>query len=368
MQPIYLIEAIFEKAQAHYLHNDFPATIQLLKGVLAPLDDARPPLKGQVLFLLAKSYFATTQYREARKVADKACRFFKSNAMIAEAAQCYQLLGQIFSEQGRYTEAIQEFQQGLNLFSVHQLTLTELTCKASLHLSLGQTAIEIFQTELQHTHFIRCLFISRTIDDQSLYAQSLLGLGNCFYQQRKFSFARQVLLKAIASFHQADDLRGIALSLHTLGQVYTYTFDYRKAVNAFKYAYTLFQHLADQIHEASSLAHLGRIFVRIDPETAEKILRNVTDLLISQTSTHSQRQAELILGRYSITMGLYYEKSGKIDLARSLIKEGMDIFAKYHSVAEYTEAREIFHNLKTLEIPNKPKKNNILAFKLGIIS
>ena len=209
-----------------------------------------------------------------------------------------------------------------------RLTANEQVIKAKIHISLGQAAAEFRLTDLQHTHFLRSLFIARQVGDTTIAAQALLGLGGCFLQRAKYTYAHQVLRKAIQSFQAADNLRGVALALHTLGQVYTHTFEYRRAVNAFKYAYTLFQHQQDLLHQASSLVHLGRIFVTIDPETAEKVCREVTDLLISQTSVHSRRQSEIILARYSVVMSLYYQQVNQPDLAFSLLKEGMGRFSE----------------------------------------
>ena len=109
----YFAEALYEKAQALFLHRNYPEIIQLLKDALTQMTDCEPPLKAQILLLLAKSYFATTRYREARKICREACSLFHRQQMFTQAALCHQLSGQIHVEQGEYNEAIGEFTAGL---------------------------------------------------------------------------------------------------------------------------------------------------------------------------------------------------------------------------------------------------------------
>lgn len=362
----HLVEALYEKAQAHHTHNDFPETIEMLKHTLEIVQDASHPLLGSIYFLLGKSYFATTQYREARKHCEKAAHVFLEMGSVTEAAQCRELAGRIYCEQGQYPEAIQEYLLGLALFPRKGLSSEELAYKAELHIALGHVASLMHNTELQHHHFLQSLFISQQVASTSLYAQSLLGLGTCYFQRKQFEMARKILIKAIQFFAKIDETFAIALSLHTLGQIYIHVSEYRRAVNALKYAYSLFQQLQQQLFQASSLVYLGRIFVNIDPETTEKICRNVTDLLITQTSIHSKRLAEIVLGRYSVVMGMYYQQTDQPDLARSLVKEAVDIFLQNNCQEEYQEACALYQELKTAEQPQRSRKNNILAFKLGI--
>lgn len=368
MQTEHLVEALYEKAQAHYIHKDFPETIVILKQTLEILQDASHPMLGSIYFLIAQSYFATTQYREARRHCNQASQVFQTQGAVSAAARCSALIGQICSEQGQYPEAIQEYQIGLRLFQKKKLSPDDLQCQAELHIALGWTANQIQLIELQHHHFLQSLFITKRVNHRSLYAQSLLGLGISYFKRQRYGMARKILIKAIQSFATIDHKLGIALALHTLGQVYTHTIEYRRAVNALKYAYSLFQILHEQLFQASALVYLGRIFVKIDPDTAEKICRNVTDLLITQTSIHHKRLAEIILGRYAMVMGLYYQQINQFDLARSQVKEAMDIFLLHHCEAEYQEAQSLYQELKTAEQPHRPRKNNILAFKLGITS
>lgn len=368
MQTNHLIEALYETAQAHYIHNDFPETIQMLNHALEVLQDASHPLLGSIYFLLGRSYFATTQYREARRHCDKASRLFQADGLNSAVALCSELMGQIYCEQGQYVEAIQEYQAGLAVFQRKGLSNEDLQRQAELHLALGQVATQTEDTGLQHHHFLQSFLIAKRLNSPLTYAYSLLGLGSCYFQCQKYPMARKILIKAIQAFSTIDESLGIALALLILGQVYIHTIEYRRAVNALKYAYTLFQLVHQPLFQASSLVYLGRIFVKIDPDMTEKICRNVTDLLITQTSIHSQRLAEIILGRYSMVMALYYQQVHQYDLARSQVKEAMDIFLLHHCEAEYHEASALYQTLQSAEQPSRLKKNNILAFKLGIIS
>ena len=368
MQPNYLAEALYEKAQAEYLNKNYPETITLLHSALGQLESTEPVLKGLIYLLLAKSYYATAQYREARKICTQSQKYFLTHHLVSEAAELQQLAGQIYCEQGRYQEAIAVYEKALQFLSSRLLTPAQMELKAEIHLALGAAAEQIRATDLQRKHFLRGVFIARHLGNDAIYARALLGLGVCFLQKQKLPKARTILLKAIQHFNRLEMPAGFALTLHTLGQVYMKTFEYRRAVNAFTFAYVLFQKLDDKLHQASSLAFLGRIFAKIDLDITEQICANITDLLITDTSIHSKRQAEIIYGRYSIVMGLIYEQNNYPDLARSSIKEGIDIFQLYNCEEEHAEALEILRNIKTCEAIQRPKKNNILLFKLGIIS
>lgn len=370
MQANYLAEALFEKAQAEFSNKNYPETIDLLKNALGQMTNESAKLIGRIHLLLAKSYYATAQYREARRTCEKSRKYFLTTELVSEAAESYCLIGRIYCEQGRYTDAIVEYTKALELLPGRYLPAFELALKAEIHLALGAAAEEIKATGLEQKHYSQSLFISKRLNDEKLYARSLLGLGNYFFQKQKISKAHQILLKSIQHFNRLGMVREVALALHTLGQVYTKSFEYRRAVNAFKFAYNLFEQMEDLLHEASSLVFLGRIFAKIDIETTEKICQNVTDLLIAHTSIHSKRQAEIIFGRYSIVMGLIYEQNSMVEMARDSIKAGMDVFKLHNCPEEYLEALEIFKNLKTPELTNRPRKNknNILSFKLGLSS
>ncbi|AZR73260.1 hypothetical protein BBF96_07600 [Anoxybacter fermentans] len=368
MQTNYFAEALYEKAEALYLHKDYTETIQLLKKTLEHLENQQPPLKGQIYLLMAKTYFAMAQYRDARKTCEKALEFFLSHDQIHKASQTYQLIGQIYYHQGLYKDAIQTYQQALKILPIQPLSFEEKELKAQIHISLGLAAQQIQAVNLEQKHFLRSLFISRRLQNHKLTSQALLGLGICSFQKQKFNMARKILLKTVRYFNYLNESQGIALALHTLGQIYAQTGEYRRAVNALKYAYSLFEQLSDQIHQASSLVHLARIFLKIDHGMSQRLCQEATDLLISQSSIHSKRDSEIILGQIYVVMGLYYKQLNEIELARNFLKEGLEIFQLYHFDKEYQKTLQIYQNLKALEPPTKPKNKNVLAFKLGMIS
>lgn len=369
MQICYIAEALYEKAQAQYFEKKYPETLQTLNNALEILQNHKqPPLQAKIYLLLAKANLNMIQYGDTKRTCYQGIKFSKNHRQNQELAELYLVLGQLFTQQSQYQEAIQTYLDSLSILPIHGNTDTENLLRAQLHLSVGKAATEIQNTDLQKTHFLKSLFIAQRLADPLLIARSFLGLGISFFQQQKLSFAQTILLKAQQLFKKTNDFKGIALTLLQLGQIYIKNIEYRRAVNTFRAAYAIFEKISDPIHQAESLTHLAQIFLKIDNHMTHRLCQEATDLLIAQPSIQSKRQSEIILGRIFIVMGQYYEQINEVDLAINSLKEGLEIFDIYHCQLDYNQVLPLYEKLMASKPPVKPKKSNILAFKLGMSS
>lgn len=369
MQICYVAEALYEKAQAQYFEKKYSETLKTLNRALEILQtQTQPPLQAQIYLLIAKTNLNMVQYGNTRRICYQGIKFTQKHNQHQELAKLYLILGQLYTQQSQYQEAIQAYLDSLSILPIHGNSHTENLLRAQLHLSLGEAAREIQNTDLQKTHFLKSLFIAQRLDDQLLIAHSLLGLGISFFQQQKLPLARTTLLKAQQIFQDAHDLKGFAMTLIHLGQLYVKNIEYRRAVNTFRSAYAIFEELSDPIHQADSLAHLAQIFLKIDIHMTHRLCQEATDLLVAQPSIQSKRQSEIILGRIFVIMGQYYEQTKEVDLALNSFKEGLEIFDIHQCQFDYDQTLPLYEKLMTSKPPVKPKKSNILAFKLGMSS
>lgn len=362
----YLSESLFEKAQANFINKKYSTALDLLKKALDHVEESQSSIKGHICFLMAETYFAMVQYRDTIKAGKQALEFYLADNLFLEAAQTHELIGDVFYQMGQYHDAVKHYHQALKTMPVNPRSKKEKKIKAQIHLSLGMVAQNLLDIQCQQRHYSRGLFISQKIADPYLTARAFLGLGNCFFQKQKYAEGRRVILKACKYFNQLGDIQGVALALNSLGQIYTKDSELHRAINALKLAYYLFEYLDDQIYQASSLVHLARIYLQLDMEKSLKLCGQVAELLANQKAVHYQRQAEIILGQSYVVLGLYYKHFNLSDLARNYFQESMVIFKNYYCKHEYREVRYLLDKITTLNPEQRLKKNNILAFKLGI--
>lgn len=362
----YLSESLFEKAQADFNNKKYSTAIDLLKRALDQIEDPKSQINGHICFLMAETYFAMVQYRDTLKAGKQALEYYIEHKLLYEVAQTYKLIGDVFFQMSQYHDARKHYHQALKVLPVNSLVKKDKKFQAQIHLSLGIVAQNLLDIPCQQRHFSRSLFISRKLADLYLVARAFLGLGNCFFQKQKYGQGRRVLLKAFRYFNQLGDIPGVALVLNLLGQIYSKDLELHRAINALKLAYYLFEYLDDQIYQASSLVHLARIYMQLDREKSLELCGQATELLANPTAIQDRRQAEIVLGQSYVVMGLYYKKINLSDLARSYFKESMVIFRNYYCEQEYREVRYLFDNITSLKPERKLKKNNILAFKLGM--
>lgn len=366
MQLNYLSESLYEKAEASYDHQDYNETIFSLERSLENLEDCRPPLKGKIYLLMIKTYYNMVQYRDVRRVCQESLEYFLTYNKLYEAAVTYQFMGNVSSQIAQYKEAIKHFKKALAVLPATSIDSCIQSLKAQLHISLGLIAQYIQEIELQNKHFCKSLFISKKIQNECQSAQALLGLGICFFQKHKFLKARKILLNALRLFHKQNNFQEVGLTLLTLGQTYYKTGENFRAMSTLEIAYRLFEEQADTVHQASSLTHLARIYLDIDLEKCQGLCLEATDLLSSQITAQQIRESEIILGQIYIVMGRYYLKLNQLDEARDSLQEGIEILKTFYCQNECKEAEKILQNVQVHDTQKKPKKNNILAFKLGL--
>ncbi|MCK4257952.1 MAG: tetratricopeptide repeat protein [Halanaerobiales bacterium] len=361
-----LIETLFEKAQGQYSHKDYSATINTLKNSIKLLEEDKSPLKGQISFLLAQAYFAMTQYRKARKSSEEAKKYFLSLNQISNAIKSYHLISQCFYHQGRYEKAIKVYQQTRKILHINPLSAEEKELNFQIHYSVGLAAQQIQAIHIQKVHFLRSFFIAKKLENPEYIAQSLLSLGICFFQKQKYISAKKLLIKALKVYHQLGNSHGKAHILLFLGQIYIKNDELQRAYYSLRYAYDQFERFEDRFNQANSLVYLALISLKVDTNRSQSLCNESSELLIKQSSAHSERNSEITLGKIHMVFGLLYDQTNQNDLAHSYINYSMEIFEKYHCKIEYQEALNIHTNLKPIDHSYKSKKKNILSFKLGL--
>lgn len=368
---IYLLEALYEKAEAEFLNKKYTETIELLDTTLEYLNNSQKPLIGKIYMLQARTHLAMAQFRDAQSSCRKALNYYLDNNIIRKAAQAYRLTGKIEFNQGNYDRAISSYEKALDLLPVHSINPKVMKLKAKIHISIGEVAQRFRQIKLEKRHFARAIFLSKKLDNKQLIGRSILGIGVYFFHKGKYDKSQRALFKGIQLLNEIDCKEGLAYGLHFLGQLYIKKEKYRKSVSALRYSFSLFEKTSNKIQQASTLTYLAEIFLNFDSTLTNKLCIEATDLLISQPSFNSKHHSEVILGRIYVIMGQYYNQKKEYGLARTSLKEGLEIFDIYNYHSEYHQAYEIYQDIPIEECTtytNKPDAHNTLAYKLGLIS
>ena len=169
-------------------------------------------------------------------------------------------LGDVYSQQGRWEEAIVCYNNALEIFR----KLRHPHGEANALMSLGNVYSDIGRWEEAIANHKKALGIFRKLGDYHGEAKTLMGLGNVYFQQGRWEEAFACYNKALEIFRKLGDPHGEANALMNLGNVYQMQGRWDEATGCYEQALAIFRELGDPLGEANALTNLGSVYAQQD--------------------------------------------------------------------------------------------------------
>jgi tetratricopeptide (TPR) repeat protein len=174
----------------------------------------------------------------------------------AEAA-VHRCLGDLYLDQGRFSEALNSFQRSLTMFHA----LGDARGEATGARGLGATYWYLGRFDDALTCFQRCLPIFHELNDQRLEASALRGLGIVYRDQGQLDDALTCFRRCLPIFRELDDQRLEAGALVSMGLAYRDQGQFHAALDCFEQCLTIFRELGDRLGEAYTVQSLGLVYL-----------------------------------------------------------------------------------------------------------
>ncbi|MEI6046424.1 MAG: tetratricopeptide repeat protein [Chloroflexota bacterium] len=215
---------------------------------------------------LGSHYTATGDKKKALEQYQQALALWRELAQPKEEAATLNNLGRIYFNLRDNNKALESYQQALTIYQ----TLDDPSGKALTLKNLGRLHSQLAakETEQALTYYQESLALSRrdqaSDSDRRDAAYTLNDLGFVYFNQLK------ELAKALEYYQQALELHrelgnkhGEAVTLHTLGEVYSKT-DPKKALTYYQEALPLRRAVYDRWGEANTLSGIGKLYRDLD--------------------------------------------------------------------------------------------------------
>jgi tetratricopeptide (TPR) repeat protein len=171
----------------------------------------------------------------------------------AEAA-VHRCLGDLYLDQGRFSEALNSFQRALTMFHA----LGDARGEATGARGLGATYWYLGRFDDALTCFQRCLPVFRELDDRRLEASALVSMGLAYRDQRRFHAALGCFEQGLTIFRELGDRLGEAYTIQSLGLVHLDQGRFDAALGRFEHSLLIFRQVGDRLGEAKTLNSIGK--------------------------------------------------------------------------------------------------------------
>lgn len=285
-------------------------------------------------------------------------------------------LGRIAQERRRYDEAINWFEQSLEI-AVKMENLQLMTIALQ---NLGTIAQELRQSEKAETYYRRSLEIAERVNDQSSVGNTLHQLGIIAQERGQFEEAQAWYQQSLEIAGRSGNQYGIARTLHQLGIISQERGQYDEAEMYCRRSLEIAEQLGDQQGVAATLHNIGVVAQeRGRLKEAEEWYRR--SLAIKEQLDNKAGVARALhqLGRvaqqqehydeaeawYRQSLGLAERLGEQYGIARTLHQLGII----YQEREQYNEAQAYY--LRSLEIAERLDDKRGVAstlHQLGVIA
>lgn len=326
------------------------------------------PSRDQVLLSLAEILANAGQHEQALQHLETALALQSEPQKRAETMR---RLGNVLNLQGKYADALQSYDQGLEMLLAAPDTLTEariLQDKALSFFRQGQYVEVVTLCEKS----LQALDGSEHLKEVAM-AESVLGL--VCYRQNRLTEAEAYHRNALSKREAVEDLFGVASSLNNLGVLYREVGDWTKAGDHYLRSLQIYQRIWDvsrQIFPLINLSDLMRNQGELD--MARKYYKQVQELSEQIQDAFGRAYAALGLGMVLLDEGDSAAAAGQLEEglallqainAREVLPEAYIALARsYLSRDELVGAHETV--LKALELARENKSSQHVGMALGV--
>jgi tetratricopeptide (TPR) repeat protein len=236
-------------------------------------------------------------YPEAKKQFGKAKIIFESllesdeenKTYIYGLARCYSSLGVIFSQEGNYYEALDNYQNGLKRYK-------KINQKNAISKSYNNIGI-VYKSRGNNAkaleYFKNALKIQEEIGEQTIPV-TLTNIGVVYFEDNKLPQAYSYYTKAEKLFKTIENTRGLALLQNYWGDYYIKTKAASKAEEHYKKSLELYESIQNKFGASLALYNLGTLYFEQKKHEqamsfASKSLTYAKEISVLDQTYHSEK-------------------------------------------------------------------------------
>ncbi|UPT69732.1 MAG: tetratricopeptide repeat protein [Flavobacterium sp. JAD_PAG50586_2] len=202
-------------------------------------------------------------YPEAKKQFEKAKIIFESllksdqenKTYIYGLARCYSSLGVIFSQEGNYYEALDNYQNGLKRYK----KINQKNAISKSYNNIGIVYKSRGNNQKALDYFKNALKIQEEIGEQTIPV-TLTNIGVIYYEANKLPQAYSYYSKAEKLFETIENTRGLALLQNYWGDYYIKIKATAKAEKHYKKSLELYESIQNKFGASLALYNLGTLY------------------------------------------------------------------------------------------------------------
>jgi tetratricopeptide (TPR) repeat protein len=216
---------------------------------------------------LALAGFSYLSGRFSPSLLEAARRAAAAAGAVTKEARCVVRLGDLMVRRAEHAQALQSYENALQLYRQEQDTLGEAGCVRRL----GDLAQQRADLDEAVEKYKEALELSRQAADVRGQAHCIKGLGRVALQRGDREQAQAMYEQALPLFRQVRDVLGEHASIRRLGDIALSREDYSGARSKYNAARVLCQEVADVLGEAKcvlGLGHVARLFSQVEEARA----------------------------------------------------------------------------------------------------
>ncbi|MDI1316943.1 tetratricopeptide repeat protein [Flavobacterium sp.] len=211
-------------------------------------------------------------------------------------ARSYASLGVIFSQEGNYYEAIENYEKALSLY----IKIDQKSSISKAYNNIGIVYKSRRNNKKAIEYFKKALKIQEEIGEQTLPV-TMTNIGVIYFEDNNLSQAYSYYIKAEKLFKTTQNTRGLALLYNYFGDYYIKMKAREKAEIHYKTALDLYESLQNKFGASLALYNLGALYYNQQKYTeamplATKSLAYANELQILDQIYHSEKLVSDIYG------------------------------------------------------------------------
>lgn len=269
-------------------------------SLLKVLERSEPDsLKVNTLISLAATYYRSDA-DSAIIYAEQAISLAENIQYIKGLAYAYKGRGMGFYFQGKYAEALNDWEISLEYFR----NINDLLGVSNMLNNLGAVYYNYGENNTSITYYLESLKVSEEIGDSLRIATALVNIGAVYYsKETTHDLALEYYSKALPMSEALGDLDAIGTSAVNMGQIYLDKEDDEKAEYYFNKALNAYEN-SENGNVSYAMMSLGRVYtLRKDFVSAVNYQQGAYDLAESNNSKLEMAQAMLSLADTYDQMG-----------------------------------------------------------------
>jgi len=283
-------------------------------------------------------------------------------------------IGWLYANQGRYEEALDHYQEALD---IHREVGNRTGEGTSLN-NIGLVYYEQGRYEEALDHYQQALEVARTVDNRTGEGITLNNIGLVYAAQGRYEEALNHYQQALAIAREVNNRSGEGRTLDSIGLIYNVQGRYEETLNYYQQALSIQRDVGDRQGESTTLNNIGLIYYeqgRYDDalehfQQALSIQRDIGDRQGESTTLNNIGLIYYKQGRYENALDHYYQA---LEIASSISNRSEEgnvlhnIGLLYDAQGRYDEALEQYQEaLKIYCILGNPVGESTTLFNIGM--